>query len=362
MGEDDDDIVWEEELYNIRDTHQQYEVKRRGRPPKNPENNWETQGKKRKSVDENLLLGTDWFQKARAMVNFDEQKLVIRYLGRRFEVPIMHTDKGKQKEYVNEDMRSGDHDGDENDDDDLFEEFEYESEDLEEVESYSTDSIPVGEVSESESEGRIDDENVEESPAVCLAVMEEVPTEKKVPVDEKPPVEDQLVRIVDGVNIEAQYKVNVEQLFKANEDLFANGLEELGQTNLVKHVIKTGDVEPIKQAPYHLAPSEQEFVPTQRNKAVKQVRSAQLKQKAYYDRHIKVTPEFHVGTKVLLFDAAHLMSRSHKLNQKWKGPFFVHKVLANGSYKIRTLDGQVVKSPINKAQLKEYHEARNHLR
>ncbi|CAG8649938.1 10551_t:CDS:2 [Cetraspora pellucida] len=327
MGEDNDNIVWKEELYNIGDTHQQYEVKRRGRPPKNPENILE-------SVDENLLLGTDWFQKARAMVNFDEQKLVIRYLGRRFEVPIMHTDKGKQKEYVNKDMRSGDHDSDENDDDDLFEKFEYESEDLEEVESYSTDSIPVGKVSESESEGRIDDENVEESLAVCLAVMEEVPTEKKVPVDEKLPAEDQLVRIVDGVNIEAQYKVNVEQLFKANENLFANGLEELGQTNLVKHVIKTGDIEPIKQAPYRLAPSEQEFVPTQQNKAVKQVRSAQLKQKAYYDRHIKITPEFHIGTKVL----------------------------ANGSYKIRTLDGQVVKSPINKAQLKEYHEARNHLR
>ncbi|CAG8756457.1 8453_t:CDS:2 [Cetraspora pellucida] len=152
-----------------------------------------------KSVDKNLLLGTDWFQKARAMVDLNKQKLVIRYLDKRFEVPIMHTDKGKQKEYVNEDMRSGDHDGDKNDDDDLFEEFEYKSKDLEEVESYSTDSISVDEVSKNELKGRIYDENIEEeSPAVCLAVMEEVPTEKKVSVDEKPPVKDQLVRIVDG--------------------------------------------------------------------------------------------------------------------------------------------------------------------
>ncbi|CAG8733271.1 12367_t:CDS:2, partial [Cetraspora pellucida] len=123
----------------------------------------------------------------------------------------------ESKEYVNEDVRSGDHDGVKNDNDNLFEEFEYEIKDLEEVESYFTDSIPVGEVSDNESEERIDNKNVEDkSPAVCLAVMEEVPTEKKVLVDEKLP-----------------------QLFKENKDLFANGLEELGQTNLVKHVIKT---------------------------------------------------------------------------------------------------------------------------
>ncbi|CAG8527821.1 9543_t:CDS:2 [Cetraspora pellucida] len=104
-------------------------------------------------VDDNLLLGTDWFQKAQVIVNFDEQKL----------------------------------------------EFEYESENLEEVKSYSTNSILVGEVLESESEGRVDNKNVEEKSSAVL----------------------------DSVNIEAQYKANVEQLFKANKNLFANGSEEL---------------------------------------------------------------------------------------------------------------------------------------
>ncbi|CAG8789682.1 1239_t:CDS:2, partial [Cetraspora pellucida] len=64
----------------------------------------------------------------------------------------------------------------------------------------------------------------------------------------------------------AQYKVNVKQLFKANENLFANGLEELGQTNLVKHMIKTGDVKLIKQISYYLALSKQEFVHEELNK------------------------------------------------------------------------------------------------
>ncbi|CAG8552342.1 8757_t:CDS:2 [Cetraspora pellucida] len=125
------------------------------------------------SVNENLLLETNKFQKAQVTINFDKQKLVIRYLERRFEVPIMHTDKKKQKEYINKDMRS--------------------------------DSILVDKVSESKLERRIDNENVkEESLAVCLAVIKEVTTEKKVPVDEKLLIKDQLVRIMNSVNIEVQ--------------------------------------------------------------------------------------------------------------------------------------------------------------
>ncbi|CAG8526281.1 3530_t:CDS:2 [Cetraspora pellucida] len=109
------------------------------------------------SVDENLLLGTDWFQKALVIVNFDEQKL----------------------------------------------KFKYKSKNLEEVESYSTDSISVGKVLESKLEERIDNKNVEEeSPTVCLAVIEKVSTKKKVPVNEKLLVKDQLVRIINCVNIE----------------------------------------------------------------------------------------------------------------------------------------------------------------
>ncbi|CAG8449487.1 5054_t:CDS:2, partial [Cetraspora pellucida] len=90
---------------------------------------------------------------------------------------------------------------------------------------------------------RVDDENVEEeSLTVCLAVIEEVLTEKKGLNDKKPPVEDQLVKIVD---------------------------EELEQTNLMKHVIKTDDIEPIKQALYYLVPSKQEFVCKELNKLKK---------------------------------------------------------------------------------------------
>ncbi|CAG8475114.1 12640_t:CDS:1, partial [Cetraspora pellucida] len=43
------------------------------------------------------------------------------------------------------------------------------------------------------------------------------------------------------------------ELFKKNKELFANGLEELRRTELVKHVIKTQDAKPIKQPSYWLA-------------------------------------------------------------------------------------------------------------
>ncbi|CAG8745418.1 14741_t:CDS:2, partial [Cetraspora pellucida] len=103
---------------------------------------------------------------------------------RSFKVPIMHIDKEKQEVYVNENVRSGDH----------------------------NDSILVNEVLESESKGKVDNKNIKE---------------EKVSVDKKLSVKNQLVRIVDSLNIEAQYKANIKQLFKANKVLFANGLEEL---------------------------------------------------------------------------------------------------------------------------------------
>ncbi|CAG8604067.1 8975_t:CDS:2, partial [Cetraspora pellucida] len=208
------------------------------------------------SVDETLLLGTDWFQKAWAMLDFDEQKLVIRYMGRRFEVPIMHMDKGKQKECILEELESGDHDEDEANE--LFDEMEYESEELEEVESFTSNNGPTDNDDDTE---EIREKRVEiESPAVCLAVMEEIPTGKKAPIDEKLTVEEQLNEIVESGKVEGKYQENVRELFNKKRELFANGLEELGCTNLVKHVIKTQDAESIKQLPYRLAPNEQEFV------------------------------------------------------------------------------------------------------
>ncbi|CAG8834451.1 21337_t:CDS:1, partial [Racocetra persica] len=88
--------------------------------------------------------------------------------------------------------------------------------------------------------------------AICLAVIEKIPIHKKASVNEKSTIEEQLNKIIEDGNIEEKYKENIKKLFKNNKNLFANGLEELGQTNLVKHVIKTQDTKLIKQPPYRL--------------------------------------------------------------------------------------------------------------
>ncbi|CAG8674357.1 12135_t:CDS:1, partial [Cetraspora pellucida] len=76
----------------------------------------------------------------------------------------MHTDKGKQKEYIPEEVEPSDHD--EDDADELFDKIEYESEELEEIESFASDNI----VTDNEGPEELENKIVEtESPAVCLA-------------------------------------------------------------------------------------------------------------------------------------------------------------------------------------------------
>ncbi|KAG9284577.1 hypothetical protein G9A89_004619 [Geosiphon pyriformis] len=54
-----------------------------------------------------------------------------------------------------------------------------------------------------------------------------------------------------------------------------------------------------------------------------------------------VTNEFKVGNKVLLYRTKAEKQWSEKFEHKWDGPVFVHKILENGSYKLR-LDGKIL--------------------
>ena len=38
---------------------------------------------------------------------------------------------------------------------------------------------------------------------------------------------------------------------------------------------------------------------------------------------------------------------SGKLKEKWKGPYFIHEVMLNGSYRIKDLEGKIIKTPVN---------------
>ena len=45
-----------------------------------------------------------------------------------------------------------------------------------------------------------------------------------------------------------------------------------------------------------------------------------------------------------------------KFAQKWKDPFYIHQVFDKGAYKLRTMDGKILKNPYNGDHLKRYIE------
>lgn len=92
------------------------------------------------------------------------------------------------------------------------------------------------------------------------------------------------------------------------------------------------------------------------NRAKENIKGSQEKQKEYYDKHGKRKQEFNVGDKVLLYDAAKEKQWSGKLNDKWKGPYYIYRKIIYGSYQIKEIDGRVLKTPVNGELLKLYFD------
>lgn len=58
---------------------------------------------------------------------------------------------------------------------------------------------------------------------------------------------------------------------------------------------------------------------------------------------------------MLKYRADPLNSKSGKLEDKWTGPYLIHEILLNGSYKLKDLEGKVFKTPTNGQWLKKYY-------
>ena len=85
----------------------------------------------------------------------------------------------------------------------------------------------------------------------------------------------------------------------------------------------------------------------------------QSKQKEYHDKNVRHEINFKIGDKVLLYKAEKEKQWTRKLDEKWKGPYYIHEVLLNGAYKIKELNGKVLKTPVNGEWLKVYHSREN---
>jgi hypothetical protein len=102
-----------------------------------------------------------------------------------------------------------------------------------------------------------------------------------------------------------------------------------------------------------------EVLPQELEKAKLQVQKSQKNQKDRHDRKIRFQINFSIGDKVLYYDAAKEKQWTGKLNPKWKGPYYIHQIGEKGSYKIRTIEGKVLKTAVNGSLLKLYHDRQN---
>ena len=98
-----------------------------------------------------------------------------------------------------------------------------------------------------------------------------------------------------------------------------------------------------------------EKLPIIRNQAKETIKESQKKQKEYHDKKYQIKQNFDIGDKVLYYIASKDRQWSGKLDEKWKGPYYIHEILVNGSYKIKELTGQVLKTPVNGELLKKYN-------
>ncbi|GES92853.1 protein NYNRIN-like [Rhizophagus clarus] len=78
----------------------------------------------------------------------------------------------------------------------------------------------------------------------------------------------------------------------------------------------------------------------------------QQRQKQKYDKNIK-EQYYKIGDLVLLYKS-HLRKRK-KLEERWTGPYYIHEVRENGVYKLRTMEGKILKVPVNSERLKQYY-------
>ena len=91
-----------------------------------------------------------------------------------------------------------------------------------------------------------------------------------------------------------------------------------------------------------------------RIEALGNIERSQIKQKGQHDMKIKEETKLEIGDKVLLKDAAKEKQWTGKLSSKWKGPYYIHEIIGKGAYKLRTIEGKVLKTSRNIKHLKKY--------
>src|SRR6266498_2857741 len=94
--------------------------------------------------------------------------------------------------------------------------------------------------------------------------------------------------------------------------------------------------------------------PRKVNQARENIKRSQEKQRLIHDKKIK-EKLFKVGEKVLYYKAIKDKQWTGKLEENWKGPYYIHEILLNGAYKLKDDEGNIMRVPINGELLKHYY-------
>ena len=98
-----------------------------------------------------------------------------------------------------------------------------------------------------------------------------------------------------------------------------------------------------------------EKLPIIRERVRGNIKEAQDKQKLYHDKKTKEKQVFEIGEKVLVYQAWRDKQWTGKLQEKFKGPYLIHEKLSNGVYKLKELNGKILKTPQNGKWIKKFH-------
>ena len=227
------------------------------------------------SRDETLLLGTDWFKRTRAVLDFNNKSVRLTFLAKTVTVPIaIHV--GETLKYV-----GFEEDFDEEELEEIFDEYEYEDlveKEIHLVNSESSDDDEIWdqwyqqpltfnpwmeESSDSKEKNPIiseefvksfpeyqDDEEEESNPALFLAQAETFTATPDWNVHNDLHV---------GPLTDHQ-QTQFQQVIATNEDICAKSQTDIGRTGLIKHQIYTGNAEPLTRSPYRCNPKKREFL------------------------------------------------------------------------------------------------------
>ena len=91
----------------------------------------------------------------------------------------------------------------------------------------------------------------------------------------------------------------------------------------------------------------------EQNKAHSNIQKSQDQQKKRYKQ---TSTKVKIGDKVLVHRTDLQNNLSAKLMEKWIGPYYIHNVLPNNVYKLRNIDGKLIKTVVHGNRLKIFLE------